>query len=425
MCNNDYQYNEYYCFNKQAFEGRLEKQLGDFGEQLIMTVLGRMKKYKVFHVDHEGADLIASEVEPSETGDVRRYAISVKSHQFGIKESQNYVFDRDNQVKLTKFAEDFKAMPVVAEVLVSKDFSFVDVFLIRLKDFMDLADESLVKEKELVAAGLLKTDTYGRAKDDGHLYSQLAIRWDSHKGLSLNNYVLNGRKKVYESNAYTEFLYNNPRIQHMRMGMESRLDGTSLGGLLEKEIDAELLSQASDKDGNLSRQLGNFGEHLMAFAFSHLKKYKVALIDHVGIDLIASKPGANQKPYGISVKTMLKSGISYEYKFDDIRKIVTIAGELDFTPAVAYILPREKANPEIFDFYFMTVETLIQYAKDTEYYVLLNGTEATVENYLKLAEKPKYLKLELNVENNEAFREYVKSHPEIEHMEMHFPVRFE
>ncbi len=424
MGKSDYQYDEYYCFNKQAFEGRLEKQLGDFGEQLIMTVLGRMKKYKVFHVDHEGADLIASEVEPSETDDIRRYAISVKAHQFGVDESQNYVFKRNDQIKLTKFAEDFKAIPVVAEVLVSKDFSFVDIFLIRLKDFMDLADESLEKEKELVAAGLLNTDAHGRAKVVEHLYPQLAIRWDSSKGLSLNNYVLNGRKKVYESNVYTEFLYNNPRIQHMRIGMENRLDGTSLGGSLEKEIDAELLSQASDKDGNQSRQLGDFGEHVMAFAFSYMKKYKVALVDHVGIDLIAAKPGARQKPYAISVKTMFKSGINYKYKFDDIRKIVTIARELDFIPAVAYILPREKANPGIFDFYFMTVEMLIQYARDTEYYLFFNEKEATVENYFKLA-KERFLQLELNVENNEAFREYVKSHPKIEHMEMHFPVQFE
>lgn len=424
--NDKYQYDEYYCFNKQAFEGRLEKQLGDFGEQLIMTVLGRMKKYKVFHVDHEGADLIASEVEPAEDGSVRRYAISVKAHQFGIAESQNYVFDRSNQVKLTKFAEDFKAIPVVAEVLVAKDFSFVDVFLIRLKDFIDLADESLTKEEELVAAGLLQKGTNGRVTDAGHLYPQLAIRWDSNKGLSLNNYVFNGRKKVYESNSYTEYLYNNPRIQHMRISMDARLDGTSLGGALENEIDKELLRQVSDDDGNLSRQLGDFGEHMIAFAFAHLKKYKVAIVDHVGIDIIASNPGSDQKPYAISVKTMFKSGIAYEYKFDEVRKIVDISAALDFIPAVAYILPRKKADPEIFDFYFMTVDTLIQYVKDTDIStsIILEEREATIKNYLCLAEE-RALKLELKVENNNYFREYVKCHPEIEHMEMHFPVRFE
>ena len=59
----NYFYDDYYCFNKQACKGRLEKQLGDVGEQLIITLLGRMKKYKVFHVDHEGADLIASKQE--------------------------------------------------------------------------------------------------------------------------------------------------------------------------------------------------------------------------------------------------------------------------------------------------------------------------------------------------------------------------
>ena len=425
LMNEKYFFDDYYCFNKRLIKGRLEKQLGDFGEHLIITILGRMKKYKVFHVDHEGADLIASEIKMEDGSSKNRYAFSVKAKQFGVDESQNYVFDRKNQIKLTKFAEDFKAIPVVAEVLIAKDFSFIDVFLIRLKDFIDLADESEIKEEELVSEGLLIRDNNGKVHDNDHQYPQLAIRWDKDKGLSLNNYVFNGRKKTYENNAYTDFLYNNARIQHMRISMDTRLDGTSLSVNMENERNEELLCQASDNDGNLRRQLGNFGEHAMAFVFSYMKGYKVAIVDHVGIDLIATKPNSVQMPYAISVKTMLKSGISYEYKFDEIEKIVDISMDLNYTPAVAYILPREKGNLGVFDFYFMTVDTLVKYAvKNKNTMILFGELEINIENYFKLAQE-RSLELSLEIKNDETFRKEAKEFPGIEHMEMHFPVMFD
>ena len=173
----------------------------------------------------------------------------------------------------------------------------------------------------------------------------------------------------------------------MRISMDTRLDGTSLSVNMENERNEELLCQASDNDGNLGRQLGNFGEHAMAFVFSYMKGYKVAIVDHVGIDLIATKPNSVQMPYAISVKTMLKSKISYEYKFDEIEKIVDISMDLNYTPAVAYILPREKGNLGVFDFYFMTVDTLVKYAvKNKNMMILFGELEINIENYFKLAQ---------------------------------------
>lgn len=41
---------------------RWSKQFGDFGEQLVMYLIGRQKNMKVALVDHAGADLIASDL---------------------------------------------------------------------------------------------------------------------------------------------------------------------------------------------------------------------------------------------------------------------------------------------------------------------------------------------------------------------------
>ena len=77
---------------------RWSKQFGDFGEQLVMYLIGRQKNMKVALVDHAGADLIASDLGNKEN----RYAISVKSHTLNIKISEN---DVNVESKLYNFDE--------------------------------------------------------------------------------------------------------------------------------------------------------------------------------------------------------------------------------------------------------------------------------------------------------------------------------
>ena len=101
---------------------RWPKQLGDFGEQLVMYVIGRQKNMKVALVDHAGADIIASDLNNKNN----RYAISVKSHAVGVKisngkvmmESKAYPFDGHNVDELSKFADAFALRPAVSMVIV-------------------------------------------------------------------------------------------------------------------------------------------------------------------------------------------------------------------------------------------------------------------------------------------------------------------
>ena len=101
---------------------RWSKQFGDFGEQLVMYLIGRQKNMKVALVDHAGADLIASDLGNKNN----RYAISVKSHTLNVKISENkvsvesklYNFDEHNIRQLKNFAENFSLQPVVSIVIV-------------------------------------------------------------------------------------------------------------------------------------------------------------------------------------------------------------------------------------------------------------------------------------------------------------------
>ena len=104
---------------------RWSKQFGDFGEQLVMYLIGRQKNMKVALVDHAGADLIASDLGNKDN----RYAISVKSHTLNIQikddsvniESKLYNFDEHNIKQLTNFAENFALEPVVSIVIVQPE----------------------------------------------------------------------------------------------------------------------------------------------------------------------------------------------------------------------------------------------------------------------------------------------------------------
>lgn len=117
---------------------RLSKQLGDFGEQLVMFLIGRLYEHRVAYVDHVGADLIATDKER------KKYAISVKSRVFE-KDGPQQPFDKEQQEKLVSFAKDFNLIPTVAFVFIDKIDIYkdvnMDVYIIELKDFQKLAGQ--------------------------------------------------------------------------------------------------------------------------------------------------------------------------------------------------------------------------------------------------------------------------------------------
>lgn len=104
---------------------RWSKQFGDFGEQLVMYLIGRTKKYESCVSRSCWCRFVASDLGNKEN----RYAISVKSHTLNIKISENdvnvesklYNFDEHNIKQLKSFAENFALKPVVSIVIVQPE----------------------------------------------------------------------------------------------------------------------------------------------------------------------------------------------------------------------------------------------------------------------------------------------------------------
>ena len=307
---NNYIYDESYVFGKQSLKERLEKQLGDFGEQLVMTLLGRLTGYSVAFVDQEGADLIASDKKGN------GYAISVKSSQIGPTENETKVFKKKDQKKLCAFANEFGLIPAVAMIIIPKDFAFIDVYLLTLEGFQELADRNSNSIEENAVKAVAN-------------------------GFQINNYSLGTGKSPSHSDKhhYLNYLHTNGLINHVRLDVQNR---ESFGKDLrpkEKKYTTELL-----KDENLKRQLGDFGEYFLAMLLGQIKKYKVARVDHVGADLIATDRQA--KKYAISVKTRTEGSYNFEENYytckrptpkHELGKLQDFAEKYNMIPVVACV----------------------------------------------------------------------------------------
>lgn len=329
-----YQFDKEFVFGKQELKERLEKQLGDFGEQLVMTLLGRLSRFSVAYVDHEGADLIASDKEG------HSYAISVKSYQIGPKESESKVFSFDNQEKLCAFAEDFHLIPAVALNVVSTDFAYVDVYLMTLSNFNKLAEQ-----EESPAIRKVKG------------------------GLQINNYSLGtGNIQAYsDRKGYLSYLHTNDLIGHVRLDVrDRRCFKRGLQPDIQSSDDEKLDPKDNNlrrqfKDNNLRRQFGDFGEYFVMMLLGRLKHYKVARVDHVGADLIATD--LKGKTYAISVKTNQMETYSFEENYTtgkipkhELGKLADFAEKYPkMIPAVACVFIDKDFKG--IDIYIATLET--------------------------------------------------------------------
>jgi len=85
--------------------------------------------------------------------------------------------------------------------------------------------------------------------------------------------------------------------------------------------------------------LGDFGEGLVSYALIR-KGFEIAIVDHVGADLIAEKNG---KRFAVSVKTRLfkpgsKESLSFVVEREHIEKLNHFAKQWDMVPLFALVL---------------------------------------------------------------------------------------
>lgn len=106
------------------------------------------------------------------------------------------------------------------------------------------------------------------------------------------------------------------------------------------------MSEKEEKDGRWAKQFGDFAENLVMYVLGQLNDMSVALIDHVGADIIATKRYSPTEHYAISVKGRNfppTEGKSYTFTQRNIRKLEETTNELfgDFIPAVAFVFVDE------------------------------------------------------------------------------------
>lgn len=62
------------------------------------------------------------------------------------------------------------------------------------------------------------------------------------------------------------------------------------------------MQHKQERDGRWAKQFGDFAEHMTMYVMGQLNNMSVALIDHVGADVIAIKRDGSEERYAVSVK---------------------------------------------------------------------------------------------------------------------------
>jgi Holliday junction resolvase len=101
--------------------------------------------------------------------------------------------------------------------------------------------------------------------------------------------------------------------------------------------------ESEKRDGRLPQQFGKFGESLVMFWLGQTLGYSVALVDHVGADIIASKNG---KRLAVSVKSRLfrNDDPSFVFDINNNNKLRDFAGDFGCAPAVAFVFGDKDGN---------------------------------------------------------------------------------
>lgn len=98
------------------------------------------------------------------------------------------------------------------------------------------------------------------------------------------------------------------------------------------------------KDDRWAKQFGDFAENLVMYVLGQLKSMSVALIDHVGADLIAAERKENGTRLAVSVKGRNfpnTESKSFGFSKGDIKKLTDTAETFDLIPTVAFVFVDE------------------------------------------------------------------------------------
>lgn len=95
-----------------------------------------------------------------------------------------------------------------------------------------------------------------------------------------------------------------------------------------------------EKDDRWAKQFGDFAEDLVMYIMGQMKNMSVALIDHVGADLIATQRKTNGMRFAISVKGRnfpSSESKSFGFSQGNIDKLQDTSETFGLIPAVAFV----------------------------------------------------------------------------------------
>lgn len=177
---------------------------------------------------------------------------------------------------------------------------------------------------------------------------------------------------------------------------------------MEKKIRKE-----EDDDGRRSKQFGDFAENLVMYMLGRYKKMKVALVDHEGADIIATKIDSNDV-YAISVKGrhIIDESFQQLFKKSDADKLKKFAKSFGMIPAIAFVFVDNADGIMKIRMFVFKLETLEKLALDTEMNLvsLSHSKSSTNDGYWF---KYYYNKKKENFEK-------IKNRDDIEYMELEF-----
>ena len=123
------------------------------------------------------------------------------------------------------------------------------------------------------------------------------------------------------------------------------------------------------RDGRWAKQFGDFAEHLTMYVMGQLNNMSVALIDHVGADVIAIKRDGSEERYAISVKGRNippTEGKSYTFSQRDIDKLEETAEMLKMTPAVSFVFVDEMEGAKKIRVFVAELANVFRLCDDSE-----------------------------------------------------------
>lgn len=150
----------------------------------------------------------------------------------------------------------------------------------------------------------------------------------------------------------------------------------------------------SKKDKRLPKQFGDFAENLITYYLGRYKDMRVALVDHIGADIIATKID-EEKKYAISVKgrnfpkTESKSLL---FDLHNVEMLEDFASSFDMIPTIAFVFVDEMEQDVKIRIFILKLDTLKKLAKDKDIdFVSVSESERSGKGYIFKYTVNKYL----------------------------------